>query len=526
MKKNSRILSALVGAALILALFTGTSQPQESSKLTADVAVIGAGASGVTAAVAAADKGANVIIIEKSPTIGGASNISWGARFVNSSVAVKNGMKVDVEKTINDWITLNHWRVNIANVRDYINNSGATYDWLTSHGYPTTLINVMGMPVHLLPDHSARQGMLRKMLADSVEKNGGKVLTETAGTKLLTDDNGAVIGVQATRKDGTVLDIMAKAVIIATGGYAGNREMVKEASGFDPVPAGLPQNVGQGLKMAWAVGAAKPKNFGIQMFHQNVTPATRKLMSQYSPDKASYPYLLSYIPSLMNVTPSGERFRDELLLMNPDAAAISAIYRGPYFYAIVSKSQLDTLTREGMKGIGLPALPVISPARYSAWADKYTLDHPWADAESVLDSVVANGDGFKGASIEELARNAGMDPAIFGQTFSNYEQACKTGLDTEFGKVPPFLAAYGAGPYYAIRTEINNLASVGGLDVNKQFQVLNEKRLPIKGLYSVGLEAQGALFGDSYIGSGDGLGYAFTSGRLGGACAAGYALGQ
>jgi fumarate reductase flavoprotein subunit len=164
------------------------------------------------------------------------------------------------------------------------------------------------------------------------------------------------------------------------------------------------------------------------------------------------------------------------------------------------------------------------PEFYLSWKDQFTLTNPWTDLEKVLDSMVQNGDGFKGATLDELAKNTGMDADTLKETFANYEQACQNGKDTAFGKAKDYLVAYAAGPYYAIPGEINNLASVGGLMVNTKFQVLNDKRLPIKGLYAVGLESEGVLFSDTYVGNGDGLGYAFTSGYLGGEYAAADAL--
>ncbi|MNZ66247.1 Fumarate reductase flavoprotein subunit precursor [compost metagenome] len=141
--------------------------------------------------------------------------------------------------------------------------------------------------------------------------------------------------------------------------------------------------------------------------------------------------------------------------------------------------------------------------------------------------MVKNGHGYKGNSLEELAKNAGMDVEVFTETMNKYNEATKTGLDTEFGKAKDYLLPMGdEGPYYAIIAEINNLGSVGGLIVNPKFQVLNDSRVPIKGLYAVGLESEGVLYNDTYVGNGVGLGYSFTSGRLGGESAAGYALKQ
>lgn len=499
----------------------------KTEKLEADVIVIGAGASGVSAAVAAADEGAKVILIEKTGIIGGASNLSWAGKFLNASVALENQVVANIEQIIDNWIENNHYRVDAAVLREYLTKSGETYDWLKDRGYETTFMNFFGEQMYLLPDYSVREPLLRKMLANSVEKNGGQVLTETTGKKLITDDSGSVIGVIAEKSDGTTLEIMGKSVVLATGGYAANKEMVKEFFGFEGVNGGLGQNIGEGLMMAWEVGAKVPDNIGGQMLHQTLARATQDLKKDFEPFKASYPVMLTYLPTLMNVGPSGSRFRDEAYTLNAVAAANTSAFHGPFHYVIVSKAQLDALEKEGMNGVKAPRLPGMPPEFYFDFTDKFTLDNPWEDVYKVFDKMVENGHGFKGDTIEELAKNAGMDVEVFVETFNNYEEACRTGKDLEFGKDPEYLIPMGdEGPYYAIIAEINNLGSVGGLLVNKKFQVLDNDRVPIKGLYAVGVEALGVLFNDTYVGNGDGIGFAFTSGRLGGMQAGKYALGK
>lgn len=493
----------------------------KTEQLTTDIVVIGAGASGVSAAVSAADQGAKVIIIEKTANIGGASNLSWAGKFYNSSAAVSEGVKVEVEKEIADWIVNNHWRVDAAAIRQYVTKSGETYDWLNEKGYKTQFLNFGGEQLHVLPAYESRQDTLRKMLAESVEKNGGQVITETTAKKLLTNVEGAVTGVQAEKADGTILEISAKSVIMATGGYAANKEMVKENFGFEGVNGGLGQNVGEGLEMAWAAGAKVPDNFGGQMLHQTLARSTEKLKKEYASFEASYPLMLSYLPNFMNVGPSGARFRDEAATLESVAAANTSAFNGAYHMVIVSKAQLDALAAKGMSGVNAPKLPGMPPEFYADFADQFKLDTPWKDIEKVFDSMVANGDGFKGNTIEELAKNAGMDEASFKDTFNQYQEAINTGVDTAFGKDKAYLTTMGQeGPYYAIVAEINNLGSVGGLLVNTKFQVLNDNRIPVKGLYAVGLESEGVLYNDTYVGNGIGIGYSFTSGRLGGENAA------
>jgi len=487
----------------------------------ADIVVVGAGASGVTAAVSAADEGAKVILVEKTATIGGASNLSWAGKFYNSSASVASGLTIEVEKEISNWIINNHWRVDAAAIRQYVNTSGETYDWLNKKGYNTMFLNFFGEPLHMLPAYESRQGLLKTMLKDSVEAGGGLVMTETTGQSLVTDANGKITGLIAEKIDGTRVEITAKTVILATGGYAANAEMVKELFGFEGVNGGLGQNVGEGLKMAWDIGAKIPDNIGGQMLHQTLAPATSDLKKEYSSFEASYPVMLTYLPTLMNVGPNGARFRDEASTLSAVAAANTSAFNGPYHYVIVSKTQLDALMSEGMNGIKAPALPGMPPEFYFEFAAQFTLDTPWLNGDAVFESMIANGDGFKGDTLAELAQNAGMDIALFEEAYAQYANATETGLDTAFGKASSYLIPMGAsGPYYAIKAEINNLGSVGGLLVNTKFQVLNDKHIPIVGLYAVGLESEGVLYNDTYVGNGVGLGYAFTSGRLGGAYAA------
>ncbi|MNJ40507.1 Fumarate reductase flavoprotein subunit precursor [compost metagenome] len=329
----------------------------------------------------------------------------------------------------------------------------------------------------------------------------------------------------AEQADGTTLEISAKSVVMATGGYAANKEMVKESFGFEGVNGGLGQNIGEGLKMAWEAGAKVPDNFGGQMLHQTLARATDKLKSQYSPFEASYPLMLTYLPNFMNVGPSGARFRDEASTLTAVAAANTSAFNGAYHLVIVSKLQLDALMEQGMNGVNAPKLPGMPPEFYASFQDQFTLDNPWKNADKVFDAMVENGDGYKGNTIAELAQSSGMDQDVLADAFAKYQEATRTGVDTEFGKDKAYLQPMGdQGPYYAIIAEINNLGSVGGLLVNTKFEVLNDKRVPVKGLYAVGLESEGVLFNDTYVGNGVGIGYSFTSGRLGGESAANSAL--
>src|SRR5699024_7378960 len=152
-----------------------------------------------------------------------------------------------------------------------------------------------------------------------------------------------------------------------------------------------------------------------------------------------------YLPNFMNVGPSGARFRDEATTLTAVAAANTSAFNGSHHYVIVSKSQLDSLIEEGMNGVNAPELPGMPPEFYADFVDEFTLENPWENAEVVFEQMVENGHGFKGDTIEELAKNAGMDVDVFVSTFNDYQEACKIGEDTEFGKASEYLVPMGEG---------------------------------------------------------------------------------
>jgi hypothetical protein len=84
-----------------------------------------------------------------------------------------------------------------AAVRQYVTKSGETYDWLAKKEYVTQFLNFVGEQIHLLPSYETREGLMRKMLADSVEKNGGKVITETTVKYLLPNGDGPYYAITA-----------------------------------------------------------------------------------------------------------------------------------------------------------------------------------------------------------------------------------------------------------------------------------------------------------------------------------------
>ena len=473
-----------------------------------DVLVIGAGVSGANTAIRAGELGKKVILVEKTDTIGGASNLSSGPIGYNSRIALDAGEQTDILPLLNDWIAESHYRVDAASVKQLLEKSGEAIDWMSDNGWEFTPWFSASMVK--FPDYSVREQLFLDALDRTVVANGGEVLTGTCAKRLVVDDEGKVTGAVVVDAEGKGLQINAAATVIATGGYGGNLDMVERVFRFRGVLGGLPQNIGEGLEMAWRAGAQKPQNFGGQMLHQTLARANDPLAEQFDAFPAKYPMILCYVAKLMNVSATGARFRNEENALSAVAAANTSAYQGSFHYVVVSKGIMDTLEQEGLAGLGIEKSPGLPP-RYKP---QFELDTPWENIAGVFDAMVEAGAGYKGDTPEELALAAGMDVDIFTRQFEAYESYCAEGVDEQLGKAADNLIAYGEGPYYIVIAEENNLGSWGGLLTNADYEALDWNRLPVKGLYAVGNEAGSCLFNDTYVGSGIALGNAVTSGYL------------
>ncbi|MDR0514217.1 MAG: FAD-binding protein [Coriobacteriaceae bacterium] len=477
----------------------------------ADVVVIGSGASGCMAAFLASEGGAKVVLVEKTISPGGCFNLSFAATTYGYPYAPEGAGVFDLDPFVSEWVANSHWRCDPSAIRQLMVNSGKAYGWLADHGFEMMFLPFGPQGMLMLPDYGVRSPTWKKIIDQVVVGKGGQYLTNTTAKKLLTDASGAVTGVIAVDSAGVGYQINCKAVSISTGGYAGNHDMVMEASGFGGVNGSLPQNIGEGLEMAWAVGAQKPRNFGGLMLHQTLAKATDLIINEFDPFPAKYPMISTYLPMTLVVGATGVRFRDEALILDPVAAANSSAYQGTFHYVLYSKKILDTLESKGLAGIGQMALPGLPPE----FQPEYTPETPWKDVYTVFDRMVETGTGFKGDTIAELAKNAGMDVDIFTRTFDDYERYCANGKDEQFAKDPQFLLSYGKeGPFYIVVSEVNSLGTWGGLLTDLNYQVLDGNRLPIKGLYATGAEAGSNLYNDTYVGTGIGLCNTVTSGYL------------
>ena len=248
----------LFGLFVLISLALVGHVPAIAQTMSADVVVVGAGAAGLAAAVTAAEGGAKVILLEKMGAPGGTTNFSEGVFAVESRLQREKNINYSRDEAFKYLMEYTHWRANARLARAFIDKSADTIDWLEKHGVQFTepAANYPGglMTWHIV---KGRGKSLAQALYAKAQEKGATILLSTAGKDLVKDARGRVSGIVAESKDGKKIQIDTKAVIIASGGFLNNKEMLAKYTTFGPdiVPVGNVEKMGEGIQMAWKAGA-------------------------------------------------------------------------------------------------------------------------------------------------------------------------------------------------------------------------------------------------------------------------------
>ncbi|MFC3394535.1 FAD-dependent oxidoreductase [Brenneria rubrifaciens] len=528
------VASALSQAGADLARYQGKVVRQGQDEETrVDIVVMGGGVSGTAAALAAAEKGASVLVIEKMPVLGGAGRMASGFTAVESSLQKAKGMKYTAAELTQRLLEYNQYLSNGPLTKRIVDKSASTVDWMIKHGVALEIMETtrdakkssvqqahLDDPIKSDVYHRIKNGgeAAYKTLYAAFDKLGGKVMTKTVGKSLIQDENGKVIGLIAEKEDGGQLTVHAKAVILASGGFGANKKMMDEVMLTSNIfPLAWP-NMGEGLQMAWAAGGAK-WDMQSALIHAaqlvGIEPSEAAHHGGGDEAKGDSPLIWLLKSPLLWVDVVGERFADEGHIYDTAFWANVAYSVGGHYYIIVDTPTLKSFTANAMpfplSGAG-PANPP-KPGDFVALADAGTKG-------GKSDTL------FKGKDIAELASQMGIAPERLKATVDRYNGHVKTKQDKDFGKKKAYLA-YGVekGPFYAFKAVVVSLSSLGGVRVNADLQVTNADLKPIDGLYAVGNNAAGFYSVPGYPPyQGLANGFALNSGRIAGEHAAQYIL--
>jgi fumarate reductase flavoprotein subunit len=492
MKKGSLLL--MIGLVFMLSL-----NVSQAETLKADVVVVGTGAAGMGAAVTAADGGAKVIVFEKMPIAGGASNMAMG------------GISPDpkqVDAAFKEIMEYTHWRTDARLVRAFLDKASSNREWCEQHGVellpipPAMAAHGFG---HFLPKPEGRGhggGAMVKTLVARAREKGVDIRLSTPVQKLI-QEKGKIVGVIAKDKDGKAIRVDARAVVLATGGFGNNKEMLKEYTGFSGDELFLMKDIkatGDGIRMAWDVGAAK-EGMGPHMIYNVPGPGIVGEMPWLSLNQVR---IIQWQPHL-SVNQEGLRFFDEAVAANSTFTGNAiARQKGRCAYLIFDES-----IRKKME---------------QAFDNTYSV---FPGMEKLIDfdgqlkglKEAGNTNVFVADSLEELAKKMGVNPAVLKATVDQYNGFCEKGHDDLFAKDPKLLRPVKEPKFYAFRCVPSAYGTFGGIKVNEKMEALNKEQGPIPGLYAAGYDGH-TIFGDppdyDWKTSGSGLGYALATGRIAG----------
>ncbi len=465
-----------------------------------DIAVVGSGAAGLAAGLTAAEGGAKVVIFEKERSPGGTSNFFEGTFAVESAMQRERYIMYTRDEAFKNIMEYSHWLANPRLVRAIVDESGKTISWLQEQGvvFTDAIINMPDAPRTYHVIKGKGEALVKALTTRAREK--GVMLALATPVKRLIKQGNKITGVIAD-VDGEEVPVAAKAVIIATGGYANNKEWIKKYTGFDLdvnlIPIGNVDKMGDGIRMAWEAGAAE----------ENI-----KLLELYRAGPVGPEFVMgghleyAVVQPDLWVNPKGERFCDETVAFyDASVGNVNAKYKEGYTYSIFTDEIVKRMKERGIDK---------SPAMASMPGSKPT------DFERELNAALEHGtkEVFVADSIEELAEKMGIDPAKLKATVEEYNSFCEKRHDDLFAKDPKYLFPIKGSKYYAIKARTVFLGTMGGIKINEKTEVIDKKDAVIPGLYATGFDA-GGMYGDSYAikcASGLSSAFALNSGRIAG----------
>ncbi len=421
-----------------------------------DVVVVGAGGAGLAAAIRASQDGADVLVVEKQGIIGGATTRSGGkVMAAGTDIQKEAGISDNDEMMYNYLKEIGGEYIDDVKLKAFTDNALDVYNWMIDLG--VNVINVEPIHKSIEPNRVHNTlggggmtdgfgGNITVPLYEEYKDLDGDIVYNTTVNEIIMNDKQEAVGVVGVKSDGSKVTVHANAVIIATGGYAQNKEMVRSYETEFPfyvtsVPTG---NVGDGIKMVEKIGGQ------IEEY-----PATQTVFLDFNSGTG-----INEEAGLI-VTMDGKRFVNEY----------------SYQYHVG-----DALAKTGSTN-----------GWYIATAN---------DPTPTVQYAMTQDKTLKAASIEELAQLMEVDAKVLQETIDRYNGFAKNQKDEDFGKPAEFLYPIEGEQYYALKLMPAVTVTFGGIVIDENAQVLDQNNQPISNLFAAGETAFPGLFGTEYPGCG------------------------
>ncbi|HDS1149489.1 TPA: flavocytochrome c [Pluralibacter gergoviae] len=419
-----------------------------------DVVVVGSGGAGLAAAIQAHDEGASVLIVEKMPTIGGNTiKASAGMNAAETRFQRVKGIQDSKELFYAETLKGGGNKNNPELLQRFVENAPEAIEWLARRGIMLNDITTTGgMSIdrtHRPRDGSAVGGYLISGLVRNVNKRGIDVMLDTEVDEILFD-GGEVRGVRLLTDEKEVITVQAKSVVVATGGFSANSQMVvkyrPDLEGF--VTTNHKGATGGGIALLERIGA-NTVDMGEIQIHPTVEQNTSYLISESIRGGGA-----------ILVNQQGERFYNEMSTRDKVSAAIIAL---PEHYAYI------------------------------------VFDEHVRAKNRAADEYIAKGLVTSASSPRELAATLGLGEDAFLATLERYNGFVSKQHDDDYGRTTALRAPINEGPFHAIRIAPGVHHTMGGVTVNTRTEVLNARQQVIPGAFAAG-EVVGGIHGGNRIG--------------------------
>lgn len=461
----------------------------QKEELSSDVIVVGGGAAGMAATIRLEEAGKSVILVEKTSSLGGTIRVSGGNQVVQGSKVQKEaGVTNDSVKSMEEDFLKNGDQLNDAELLGiYAKNVGAATDWLSDD--VGVRYNMEG-GLHQLAEYAINRELAydeggigaAETLNDKVHATDANVLLNTVAKHLIVE-NGKVTGVEAESQKGKKYTLKADAVILATGGYGNNNDLLP-ASARNGLFYGLDSSNGEGLVMAVEDANAGTTNMEyIKEYPNGVETSKKHAKSTIAGN------ITAFSKAAILVNQKGER------VVNEKAS---------------NHDILNALKKQSGETLYL----VMDEATFNEWKTKLASA---GLSEDMIDAYVANNGKSKpvftmGATIKEAAEAAGIDGNVLTKTIEKFNTYVEDGEDKAFHRAKEYLTStFAEGNIYIVEQKARYATTMGGLDVDGNLQVVDTNGKVIDGLYAAG-EIIGGVMGDDSP-SGANNGWALTSGK-------------
>ena len=446
----------------------------QSAQYDTQILIIGAGMAGLTAAIEAAQEGAQVLLLEKNEVLSSSTTRSLGF-IVGAGTATQEaaGIEDDADSFYNDIYELyqDEEQLDTELLRYMADHSGELNAWLTDNGVEFTgVINksVKGPRATKRIHTTAGGSYLTSTLKERAEELGVTIMMGTPAVSLIQNEDGAVTGCKATNKYGDDITVNAQATIVCAGSYTNDPELFAQLNPrIDNITYSC--GCGDGDAYRWF------EEVGADLID---IPYTQFMYYSYSP---TFPQFPEVIPN----SPDNQVY--EILLVDGGGERVTA---EDNFCFEFTKENWDRGYSEGYCVVG------------QDFADRYPIL-----MEDVMNSTVPSSGlpyAYCEDTIEALAEDVGIDPEALAATVARYNELCDAGEDTDFGKDPQYLEKL-EGPYYIIRLPMVSTDGYSGARINTEAQGLDSNGNWIEGLYAAGSCAVGQTVSVNYFGCGTSL---------------------